>query len=165
MSRERAAHIEVREALTPADYAEAARLVHAYAASVGPAGCFTGLDAELANLAEAYAPPHGGLWLAWAGSQAAGCCAFKPCPDTDHANASEMKRLYVAPNFRGLGIGHWLVDAVLQAARLSGYSCVLLDTLHEMEAARSLYEEMGFVEVPPYLHTPIAGAHHLKAVL
>lgn len=161
----KSAHVDVREATTLADWAAAARLVSEYAHSIATPSCFVGLPTELANIDRVYAPPHGGLWLAWSGHEAAGCCTFRPRPDTDHANACEMKRLYVPPRFRGQGIGHLLVDAVLQAARLSGYSCVLLDTLHEMEAARSLYEEMGFVEIPPFLQTPLSGAHHLKAVL
>ena len=38
-------------------------------------------------------------------------------------------------------------------------------TLDEMETARALYEDLGFVEVPPYYHNPIPGAHYLKAKL
>jgi hypothetical protein len=34
-----------------------------------------------------------------------------------------------------------------------------------METARTLYEDLGFVEVPPYYHNPIAGAHYLMATL
>ena len=160
-----AAVLTVAEATSPEALSHVARLVQAYAAGLGTAVCFDNLDHELVNLGSVYAPPHNGVWLAWCGDEPAGCCAFKACPDTDHVNACEMKRLYVSPAFRGLGIGHALVEAVLQAARLSGYSCVLLDTLHEMEAARSLYVNMGFVEIPPYAPTPVAGAHHLKAML
>jgi putative acetyltransferase len=50
----------------------------------------------------------------------------------------------------------------VDAARQAGYSTVLLDTLDDMEAARGLYEDLGFVEIPPYYHNPIAGAHYLK---
>jgi hypothetical protein len=42
---------------------------------------------------------------------------------------------------------------------------MLLDTLDEMEAARALYVEMGFIEIPPYIQSPVPGAHHLKVVL
>jgi ribosomal protein S18 acetylase RimI-like enzyme len=42
---------------------------------------------------------------------------------------------------------------------------VLLDTLDDMEAARALYEDLGFEDIPPYYHNPIAGAHYLKADL
>ena len=45
------------------------------------------------------------------------------------------------------------------------YDTVLLDTLDDMEAARALYEELGFEDIPPYYHNPIAGAHYLKADL
>jgi len=54
---------------------------------------------------------------------------------------------------------------VLDAARMAGYHCVLLDTLNDMEAARALYAELGFVDIPPYYHNPISGAHYLKADL
>jgi ribosomal protein S18 acetylase RimI-like enzyme len=73
-----------------------------------------------------------------------------------------MKRLYVKPVCRGLGLGRQLTEAILDAARASGYSCVLLDTLDDMESARALYEDLGFVEIPPYYHNPHAGAHYLK---
>ena len=42
---------------------------------------------------------------------------------------------------------------------------MLLDTLSDMEAARALYEDLGFTEIPPYYHNPIAGAHYLTADL
>ena len=93
----------------------------------------------------------------------AGCCALRPLDNVDYANASEMKRLYVRKAFRGFGLGRQLVEAALDAARAAGYDCVLLDTLVDMEAARALYEDLGFAEVPPYYHNPIAGAHYLKA--
>ena len=57
------------------------------------------------------------------------------------------------------------VRAVMDAAAVGGYRHVLLDTLDDMEAARSLYEELGFQEIPPYYHNPILGAHYLKADL
>ena len=45
----------------------------------------------------------------------------------------------------------------MDAARQGGYACVLLDTLDDMEAARALYEDLGFEEIPPYYHNPIRG--------
>ena len=76
-----------------------------------------------------------------------------------------MKRLYVRPGFRGLGLGRRLAEAILDAARTAGYACVLLDTLDDMESARTLYEDLGFIEVPPYYHNPIPGSHYLKVEL
>ena len=76
-----------------------------------------------------------------------------------------MKRLYVRPGFRRFGLGRLLVQALLDEARRAGYSTVLLDTLDDMEAARELYEALGFEEIPPYYFNPIPGAHYLKADL
>ena len=95
----------------------------------------------------------------------AGCCALRALDSSDYANACEMKRLFVRPSFRGLGLGRKLVETILDQARQAGYSCVLLDTLDDMEAARALYDELGFEEIPPYYFNPIPGAHYLKADL
>ena len=152
-------------AQTPAELACARQLFTAYAASIQERHCFPNFADELSNLDQIYGAPHGGLFLAWAGNLVAGCCAFRPLPDTDHLDACEMKRLYVPDEFRGMGIGHRLVATVMEAAQASGYSCMLLDTLDEMEAARALYVEMGFIEIPPYIQSPVPGAHHLKVVL
>ncbi len=76
-----------------------------------------------------------------------------------------MKRLFVRPQFRGLGIGRLLAEAILDAAHQAGYTCVLLDTLSDMETARALYRDLGFVEIPPYYHNPISGSHYLKVKL
>jgi ribosomal protein S18 acetylase RimI-like enzyme len=95
----------------------------------------------------------------------AGCCALRPLDNADYPNAAEMKRLYVRKAFRGFGLGRHLAEAALDAARRAGYDSVLLDTLDDMEAARALYEDLGFEAIPPYYHNPIAGAHYLKADL
>ena len=95
----------------------------------------------------------------------AGCCALRPLDASDYPNAAEMKRLYVRKAFRGFGLGRQLAEAILDEARRAGYSTVLLDTLDDMEAARALYEDLGFVEIPPYYHNPHAGAHYLKVDL
>ena len=39
---------------------------------------------------------------------------------------------------------------------------MLLDTLSDMETALALYPDLGFEEIPPYHHNPIAGSHYLK---
>ena len=159
-----------------------------YAASLDIDLCFQNFDEEMATLPGDYAEPRGALLLALVdaegggaasrqidapmirraqGSMAyvAGCCALRPLDTADYPNAAEMKRLYVRPAFRGLGLGRQMAEAMLDAARSAGYACVLLDTLDDMESARTLYEDLGFVEVPPYYHNPIAGAHYLKVEL
>jgi len=140
-------------------------LFEEYARSLDISLCFQDFDTELANLPGEYAPPHGALLGALTGNQWMGCCALRALDSTDYPNACEMKRLYVRPAFRGLGVGRLLAEAILDAARSDGYDCVLLDTLSDMESARALYEDLGFEEIPPYYHNPIEGAHYLRARL
>ena len=118
---------------------------------------------ELAALPGDYAPPRGCILLALVDGALAGCCALRPLDNVDYANACEMKRLYVRRAFRGFGLGRQLAEATLDAARRAGYASVLLDTLDGMEAARALYAELGFEDIPPYYHNPLSGAHYLKA--
>jgi ribosomal protein S18 acetylase RimI-like enzyme len=157
--------IALRTVRTLVDLTETRAIFLEYAQSLPVDLDFQNFDDELAALPGDYVNPRGELWLAYADGQIAGCCAVRPLDGVDHANACEMKRLYVRPAFRGLGLGRRLAEATLDYARLAGYSCILLDTLDEMESARALYAELGFEEVPPYYHNPIAGAHYLKAAL
>jgi len=137
----------------------------AYAQTLSVDLRFQDFEAELLSLPGDYAPPRGALLLAWVDGQVAGCCALRPLDTVDYPNAAEMKRLFVHKAFRRLGLGRLLAEAILDAARLADYSCVLLDTLDEMETARALYEDLGFEEIPPYYHNPYAGAHYLKVDL
>ncbi len=136
-----------------------------YARSLNVDLCFQDFAQELAQLPGEYAAPRGALLTATVNGEFAGCCAMRALDAVDYPNACEMKRLYVRPAFRGLGLGRQLAEQILEHARITGYDCILLDTLDDMEAARALYEELGFVDIPPYYFNPIAGAHYLKAAL
>jgi GNAT superfamily N-acetyltransferase len=136
-----------------------------YADSLGIDLRFQDFDGELTGLPGPYAAPHGHLLLAFVDGELAGCGAFRRLDDVDYANACEMKRLYVRPAFRRFGLGRLLAQALFDEARHAGYSTVLLDTLDGMEAARGLYTTLGFIEIPPYYYSPIAGSHYLKADL
>ncbi len=158
-------HIELTVALTPDEWHAARGLVEEYSQSLGIDLCFQHFDAEMLHLHTVYARPGGTFLLAKVDDAWAGCCALRALPGTDYPNSAEMKRLYVRPAFRRFGLGRSLSEGILDAARQLGYHCVLLDTLDDMEAARSLYHELGFKSIPPYYHNPIAGAHYLKVDL
>ncbi|OGA99505.1 MAG: GNAT family N-acetyltransferase [Burkholderiales bacterium RIFCSPHIGHO2_12_FULL_69_20] len=140
-------------------------LFREYAQALGIDLCFQNFDAELAALPGDYAEPQGALLLAFVDDELAGCGGFRPLADVDYANACEMKRLYVRRAFRRFGLGRLLAQALIDGATQAGYSAMLLDTLDDMEAARGLYETLGFEEVPPYYFNPIPGAHYLKVDL
>lgn len=157
--------IALVDADTPVLLAAAAEIFREYAGQLGVDLCFQGFEAELAALPGDYAAPAGALLLATVDGRVAACGAMRPLPESDATDACEMKRLYVRPAFRRWGLGRRLAQALLDRARAHGYSNMLLDTLDEMEAARGLYESLGFVEVPPYYFNPLPGAHYLRADL
>ena len=73
-----------------------------------------------------------------------------------------MKSLYVRTAYPRLGLGRQLATAVLDAARVTGYRCMLPETLGSKLTARALYKDLYFQEIPSYHRNPIAGACYLK---
>jgi ribosomal protein S18 acetylase RimI-like enzyme len=157
--------IRLVQADTPALLESARELFREYAAGLGIDLCFQNFDAELAGLPGDYAEPGGALLLAYVNDDLAGCGALRALHDVDHANACEMKRLFVRPAFRRYGLGRALAQALIDRAASAGYSALLLDTLDDMESARGLYATLGFEEIAPYYFNPIPGAHYLKVTL
>lgn len=152
----------IQPVVSAADLADAAALFGAYAASLEIDLAYQGFAAELASLPGAYAPPRGALLLARdAAGAPAGCVALRPLAD----GVCEMKRLYVSPRARGLGLGRALIDAVLQAAAAGGYREIRLDTLPSMAGALALYAAAGFTPVPPYYDTPVKNTVFLARAL
>ena len=139
---------EIVPARTAQDMERAAELFAAYAATLPIDLGYQGFEAELAALPGKYAPPQGELLLAWGkDGRALGCVALRPiAPD----GCCEMKRLYLAPAARGLGLGRALAEAIVSVARTCGYSEMRLDTLESMTSAIRLYERLGFVRIAPY---------------
>ncbi len=148
---------------TAADLAAVARLFAAYAASLGVDLAYQDFAGELAGLPGKYAPPDGALLLARdPRGEALGCVALRPMP---FAGCCEMKRLFVAPQGRGLGLGRALVEAIVAAAAGIGYREMRLDTLPFMTEAIALYRTLGFAPIAPYYDTPVAGTIFLARAL
>lgn len=149
-----ASRFAVTAAETPDDLAAIKSLFRAYVDWLGIDLSYQGFEEELAGLPGKYAPPAGGLFLArLSDGSPIGCVGLR---GFDNDGASEMKRLYVLPEGRGLGVGAALVTRVVQAAENAGYRTMLLDTLPTMTGAIRLYRAAGFEEVPAYYETPIA---------
>ena len=133
-------------------------LFEEYAASLGITPCFQNFGEELATLPGSYAPPSGRLLLALQRGDLAGCVALQRLtPDV-----CEMKRLYVRPGFRGLGIGRMLAERIKHEGQAAGYRRMRLDTLPTMTSARALYRMMGFYEIAPYRSNPVEGVAFLE---
>jgi len=157
--------VELNTPVTPDDFAMLKVAFCEYAEGLGIDLTFQDFEQELRDLPGEYAEPRGALLVAWLNREVAGCCALRPLDTVDYPNASEMKRLYVRPAFRRMGLGRQLAESILDKARAAGYDCVLLDTLDNMESARALYQDLNFEDIPPYYFNPVEGAHYLRVKL
>jgi ribosomal protein S18 acetylase RimI-like enzyme len=154
---------EILPACLPGDVADAAALFKEYAAGLDIDLGFQGFAAELAGLPGEYAPPSGELLLARApDGTALGCVGLRPLAAD---GICEMKRLYVRPEARGLGLGAALVAAIIAAAEARCYREMRLDSLPSMGSAVALYRRFGFVDIAAYCYNPVPGALFLGKVL
>jgi ribosomal protein S18 acetylase RimI-like enzyme len=72
-----------------------------------------------------------------------------------------MKRMYVRPAYRGLGVARALAERLIADARAIGYDTMRLDTLHTMAPANRLYESLGFRDTDAYCFNPLPGARYM----
>lgn len=138
---------------TPEHIEHARHLFREYQAWLNLDLSFQGFERELAALPGKYAPPEGCLLLAIENENILGCVALRKID----FEICEMKRLFVRETAQGRGIGKELVREIIERARRIGYRKMRLDTLAaQMNAARNIYREFGFREIPAYYETPIS---------
>lgn len=111
------------------------------------------LDEEIAAGPPAdLVPPAGVLLLALADGEPAGLGGVRHL-DTEIA---EVKSMYVAPAYRGTGLGRRILARLDQIAVEHGCRAVRLDTSDYLTPAVDLYRSAGYREVPAYNENPKA---------
>ncbi|WUJ73538.1 helix-turn-helix domain-containing GNAT family N-acetyltransferase [Kribbella soli] len=98
--------------------------------------------------------PAGLLLVATLRSEPVGCGALK----LHGAEPAEIKRMWVSPDARGLGLGRRLLAELERTAAAHGATAVRLETNHNLKEAIALYRSSGFTEVPAFNTEPYA--HH-----
>ncbi|MGI8557544.1 MAG: GNAT family N-acetyltransferase [Solirubrobacteraceae bacterium] len=124
-----------------------------------------GFEAEIASLypgwhrdigpsagAMELAAPAGGFVVAYMSGQPSGCGGFKQID----ARCAELKRMYVRPQTRGLGVGRKLLARIEELAARAGYERIRLDTGTSQREAQGLYRSHGYLEIPDYNGNPLA---------
>ena len=96
--------------------------------------------------AAAMNPPHGWFFLARLDGRPVGCGGLAPLG----AQEGEVKRVWTAPEARGLGVARRIVAAIEAAARAAGMTTLRLDTNRALKEAHALYRKLGFVEIERY---------------
>jgi DNA-binding MarR family transcriptional regulator/GNAT superfamily N-acetyltransferase len=108
----------------------------------------TGFDPaqSLAPTLDGFEPPRGTFLVMHLHGKPVGCGGFKP---TDKDTAY-IKRMWVAPDARGLGLGRRLLQALEDRARSLGYRMIRLETEKSLNEAQQLYRSFGYREVPRF---------------
>jgi putative acetyltransferase len=96
-------------------------------------------DEELHHLPASYA--GGAFWVAYEGDALLGTAGLYPV----EPGKFELRKMYLRPAARGLGLGKQLLDVALAWAREHGGTHVVLDTIEQMTRAIAFYETHGFV--------------------
>ncbi|KAH8685051.1 putative GNAT family acetyltransferase [Ilyonectria robusta] len=168
-------HFRICPARSDLEVNMAASLIRDYTNSLQMDLSYQGFSTEMENLSTYYGPPQGELLVAYGlgpRDAALGCVALRPLKQhlnqeieqnpEKQTNSCEMKRLYVSPKARGMGLGEILLKAIIHKARELGYTEMVLDTLPSMEGALRLYRRTGFVGTQAYYNTPVNQTVFLK---
>ena len=146
---------EIGLARRPVDLAAVKQLLLDYAESLDFALNYQDFDQEMASFPHLYAPPAGGLVLVRVAGAAAGAVGLRPL----EPGICELKRLFVRPAYRRLGLGRTLAERLIVDARAKHYRAIRLDTIgRSMASAIALYRALGFREIPPYAFNPVPSA-------
>jgi DNA-binding MarR family transcriptional regulator/N-acetylglutamate synthase-like GNAT family acetyltransferase len=103
---------------------------------------------------EELVPPAGKFLIARLDGRPVGCGGLKKTG----RKLGEIKRMWVAPDARGLGIAQRLLDAIEEQAARMGLDTLQLDTNRALKEAHALYARNGYREIPRYNDNPYA--HH-----
>ena len=115
-----------------------------------------GFDPARSNSAsvEEMTPPAGFFVVAWLDGNPAGCGVLK----ASQGDTGEIKRMWTAPNARGLGIARRVLRSLEAMAREAGLKRLRLETNRALNEAQALYRGEEYREVAPFNAEPYA--HH-----
>ncbi len=117
---------------------------------------------EADNLPGEYVMPKGCILLAEYQGAIAGCVAVSEIA----GDLCELKRLYVKPQCRRMGIGKRLADAVIKKAAQLNYERMRLDTNNDLLlGAKELYISLGFKETGHIEASPLKSSVHMELKL
>jgi GNAT superfamily N-acetyltransferase len=103
-------------------------------------------DAELYDLPSSYATQGGRFWVALRDGELLGTCGVFPVAPATY----ELRKMYLRPASRGLGVGKQLLQVAIEWTRAKGGTQIVLDTTEAMKRAIAFYEAHGFVRDDTY---------------
>jgi GNAT superfamily N-acetyltransferase len=153
----------ISPARTPADIDAIRILIQTYSHTQIPKQQIT-LAAESASLPGRFSSPHGAMLLARTTTPEQtpiGWVGLRPFPELSDPLAPERKidvcqakRLFVLEEYRGLGIGKALVQAVARTAKEKGYKHIKVSVETHLKREIEMYKRWGFAEMEKYCEMP-----------
>jgi len=113
-------------------------------------------DPEVDGMYEAYRQKRSAYFVAIKSTKFLGGAGIAPLVNSSDDDVCELRKIYIQPSGRGMGLGRKLMDSCLEAAREMGYKQIYLETLDNMFHARHLFEKYGF----RYLDAPLGETGH-----
>jgi len=98
----------------------------------------------------AFFPPQGATLIAWRDGQPVGCASLK----TQSPGVGEIKRVWVSPQARGVGLARRLMLALEESAKRLGHERLRLGTHRALVEAQALYPRLGYRPVAPFDDDP-----------
>lgn len=127
---------------TAADVGAVVALVREVLAEFGLTfGAGSATDDALLRLPASYEEVGGRFWVAERDGVLLGTCGVAPVAP----GVYELRKMYLSPASRGLGLGRRLLDEAVAFARAEGGTRMVLDTIEAMTRAITFYEANGFV--------------------
>jgi ribosomal protein S18 acetylase RimI-like enzyme len=136
-----------------ATHPDARQCLRAYAAELNRRADRT-FDPSVGSTAEPHevTPPKGRFFVVRLHGEAVGCGAVKHQP----GGATDIKRMWLSPSVRGLGLGRRLLAELEAEAARAGATVARLETNTVLAEAVALYRSAGYVEVAPFNAEPFA---------
>jgi len=105
---------------------------------------FAGVDTELEDMFSSYNNDLSAYYVVEQNNQVLGAAGYAPLIGTEPGTIAELRKMYLLPTLRGLGVGQKLIEICMTAAKEKKYQSMYLETVNEMQTAIKLYKRNGF---------------------
>lgn len=130
--------------IEPKDDRALARIIRETMAEFGVSGPGTAHeDVEVDHISDSYLLPRHAYIVVEREGQVLGGGGIGPLAGGPEETC-ELRKMYLRPDLRGLGVGRQLLERCLAAARELGYRRCYLETVEQMLQAQALYRKLGF---------------------
>ncbi len=126
----------------PGDRTLASELIRSVLAEYGLGGEPDGADWDVLNVEQAYWQTGGEFWVVERDGAMVGTAGYYPVERGTHA--VEVRKMYLLPAVRGMGLGRYLLNALEAAIAAQGYQQIWIETASVLREAVVLYEASGY---------------------